>query len=587
MPESSGRFVIPDGAKRVSGADIAARAPLPQRRVIPERVSFSVIPERGQFKCTVIPEAPKALSGIHGRRLTSIALLSTVLCFFIFLAGCATTQTSDPPDHSEATIRDLHAQMRAGTLTSEALTEWYLQRIETIDQSGPELNAIIEVNPDALRIARSLDRKWRESGPQGPLHGIPVVLKANIDTGDEMATSTGSLALAGHHAPDDAHLVARLRAAGAVILGKANLSEWANFRSTRSSSGWSSLGGQTTNPYTVGRNPCGSSSGSAVAVAANLATLAVGTETDGSVVCPAGLNGVVGIKPSLGLVSRDGIIPIAHSQDTAGPMARSVRDAAILLSAMVGSDLDDSITVNAPKLDPAFIDNLSPEALKGKRIGVIRSHYGAGGNPDVEAILDASIDLLTARGASVVDDIEIDNEGASDAEWQVLLYEFKADLNKYLQASGAPYRSLAELIAFNEENADTVMPIFGQEIFLEAQEKGPLTEQAYLEALETSKRIMQGGIDGALAEHDLDALIAPTNGPAWLTDHILGDRFEISSSSYAAISGYPNITVPAGFVSGLPIGLSFIGANFSDAALIEMAYAFEQATQARRPPEMQ
>lgn len=555
------------------------------RAVIPERVSFSVIPER--FLFYVIPEAPKALSGIHGRRLTSIALLSTILCFFIVLAGCATTQSPTPHDYSEATIPELHAQMRDGALTAEALTQWYLHRIETIDRAGPALNAIIEVNPDALRIARSLDRKWRESGAQGPLHGIPVVLKANIDTGDKMATSAGSLALADHHAPDDAHLVARLRAAGAVILGKANLSEWANFRSTRSSSGWSSLGGQTKNPYTVRRNPCGSSSGSAVAVAANLATLAIGTETDGSVVCPAGLNGVVGIKPSLGHVSRDGIIPIAHSQDTAGPMARTVHDAATLLAVMAGSDLEDSITVNAPKLDPAFIHNLSPEALRGKRIGVLRSHYGAGSNPDVEAVLDASIDVLTAWGATVVDDIEIDIDEAGDAEWEVLLYEFKADLNAYLQASGAPYRSLAELIAFNEENAGTVMPIFGQEIFLEAQEKGPLSEQAYLEALETSKRITQEGIDNALAGHDLDALIAPTNGPAWLTDHVLGDRFEISSSSYAAISGYANITVPAGFVSGLPIGLSFIGANFSDSELIEMAYAFEQATQARRPPEMQ
>ncbi|HUF80994.1 MAG TPA: amidase family protein, partial [Burkholderiales bacterium] len=303
------------------------------------------------------------------------AFRSVALCFLVLLASCATAPQSDTADYTEATIAELHAQMRAGTLTSEALTRWYLQRIEAIDRAGPALNAIIEVNPDALRIARSLDRKWRESGAQGPLHGIPVVLKANIDTGDAMATSAGSLALANHHAPDDAHMVARLRAAGAVILGKANLSEWANFRSSHSSSGWSSLGGQTKNPYTIGRNPCGSSSGSAVAVAANLATLAIGTETDGSVVCPAGLNGVVGIKPSLGVVSRDGIIPIAHSQDTAGPMAGNVRDAAILLAVMAGSDLGDPITVDAPRFAPAFIESLSPDALKGKLIGVIRSHY--------------------------------------------------------------------------------------------------------------------------------------------------------------------------------------------------------------------
>jgi len=307
------------------------------------------------------------------------------------------------------------------------------------------------------------------------------------------------------------------------------------------------------------------------------------------VVCPAGLNGIVGIKPSLGLVSRDGIIPIAHSQDTAGPMARTVKDAALLLVMMAGPDPADPITATAPSLGVDFVHGLSADALRGKRIGVVRSYFGAGSSPEVEAILKTSIETIKARGATVVDGIEIDidaDEAEGDAEWQVLLYEFKADLNKYLQESGAPYGSLEELIAFNEANAERVMPIFGQDIFLESQKKGPLTEPEYLEALHTSKRVTQTGIDNALADHDLDALIAPTNGPAWLTDHVLGDRFEISSSSLAAVSGYPNVTVPAGFVEGLPVGLSFIGANFSDEALIEIAYAFEQASQVRRPPKL-
>ena len=499
----------------------------------------------------------------------------------LFLAACSGSSR----DFSEANIADLHDQMQRGELSSEELVAWYLERVATVDRSGPALRAFIELNPDALDIARALDREWQTSGPRGPLHGIPVVLKANIDTADRMVTSAGSLALAEHVPPGDAFLVKRLRDAGAVILGKANLSEWANFRSDRSSSGWSSLGGQTLNPYDTTRTPCGSSSGSAVAVAANLAVVAVGTETDGSVVCPSGINGIVGIKPTLGLVSRSGIIPIAHSQDTAGPMARSVRDAAILLTAMTGVDADDPATAEA-EIHQDYSANLTADGLAGKRIGVIRSYYGAGSNPAIETLYEASIASLRAQGADIVDDIEVETEGLYSAEYEVLLYEFKADLNAYLKASGAPIASLAGLIEFNDDNAATVMPIFAQEIFLEAEAKGPLTEEAYLTALESSKRIARTGIDSIMDEHDLDALIAPTNGPAWKIDHVNGDTFHVGSSSLAAISGYPNVTVPAGFVAGLPIGLSFVGKPWNEKQLIEIAYAFEQATGARRAPEL-
>ncbi len=496
------------------------------------------------------------------------------------LAACG----GQSPDFNEATIAGLQDKMHRGEVSSEELVSWYLERIESIDRNGPQLNAIIEINPDALQIARALDEERRRSGPRGPMHGIPVILKANIDTADRMHTTAGSLALQEHRADKDAFLVGRLRAAGAVILGKANLSEWANFRSTRSSSGWSSIGGQTRNPYDTARNPCGSSSGSAVAVSASLSAVAIGTETDGSVVCPAGINGIVGIKPTVGLVSRSGIIPIAHSQDTAGPMARSVRDAAILLSAMAGVDSADAASATLAKEPQDYAANLTADGIAGKRIGVIRSYHGAESNPEIEAILASSIESLRSHGAEIVDSISIDTEGMGDAEYEVLLYEFKADLEQYLENSAAPIRSLAAIIEYNENNQELAMPIFGQEILLEAQDKGPLTDSAYLEALATSRQIARSGIDSVMAEHDLDALIAPTNGPAWLTDHINGDTFHVGSSSYAAVSGYPSVTVPAGFVSGLPIGLTFIGQANSDAQLIEIAYAFEQATDIRKAP---
>ena len=498
----------------------------------------------------------------------------------LLLAACSGGER----DFAEAGIADLHDRMQRGELTSEELVDWYLRRIETIDRSGPNLNSMIEVNPDARTIARSLDREWRSSGPRGPLHGIPVVLKANIDTADAMYTSAGSLALAEHVPPEDAFVVKRLRDAGAVILGKANLSEWANFRSTRSSSGWSSAGGQTVNPYDTARSPCGSSSGSAVAVAANLTAVAIGTETNGSVVCPAGINGIVGIKPTLGLVSRSGIIPIAHSQDTAGPMARTVRDAAMLLTAMTGVDGDDPATADA-EVHHDYSANLTADGLNGKRIGVLRSYHGAGSNPTVDALYEAAIDTLRDRGADVVDDIEIDTAGMSDASREVMLYEFKADLNAYLAAADAPVPSLEALIEYNDTHAAAVMPHFGQERFLAAAAKGPLTDAAYEKALTTGRRVARDGIDTAMAEHELDALIAPTNGPAWVIDHVNGDAYHIGSSSLAAIAGYPNITVPAGFVAGLPIGLSFMGKPWNEKQLIEIAYAFEQATGARRAPD--
>jgi len=506
--------------------------------------------------------------------------LVSVILFFT-LAAC----TSDDRDFTEVSVADLHDQIQRGELSSEQLISWYIERIDSVDRAGPKLNAIIEINPDALRIAKALDDEWRTSGPRGPMHGIPVILKANIDTADQMYTSAGSLALAEHVPAEDAFVVQRLRDAGAVILGKANLSEWANFRSTKSSSGWSSVGGQTLNPYDTRRSPCGSSSGSAVSVAANLTAVAIGTETDGSVVCPAGINGIVGIKPTLGLVSRSGIIPIAHSQDTAGPMGRTVRDAAILLTAMTGTDPNDSATAIA-ETHHDYSSNLTADALHEKRIGVIRSWYGAGSEQRVDDIYQASVDAMQAAGAIIIDDINIEAGDMYDAEYEVLLYEFRAGLNTYLQSSDAPVTSLADLIAYNEANAKTVMPIFGQEIFHEAEAKGPLTEAAYLEALESSKRISQSAIQNLIAEHNLDALIAPTNGPAWLIDPINGDSFGIGSSSLAAISGYPSVTVPAGFVAGLPVGISFIALPWNEKQLIEIAYSFEQTTEVRKPPDL-
>lgn len=486
------------------------------------------------------------------------------------------------------TISDMQAKMQAGELTSRQLVEGYLERIQNLDKEGPRLNSIIELNPDALTSADQLDQERATGQTRGPLHGIPIVLKDNIDTADRMTTTAGSLALEGHIAAQDAFLVSRLRAAGAVILAKANLSEWANFRSAHSVSGWSSRGGQTLNPYVPDRNPCGSSSGSAVAVAASLCAAAVGTETDGSIVCPSHANGVVGIKPTLGLLSRAGVIPIAHSQDTAGPVARSVADAAIMLGAMTGMDPRDPATSSSQgKFYNDYTQFLKPGGLKGARIGVAREFFGF--HPLVDKIMETCLEALKAGGAELVDPADIaTKDKTDDTELEVLFYEFKADLNAYLGALGPEARvhSLEEVIAFNEANHKRVMPFFGQERMLKAQEKGPLTDEAYLKALETNHRLARDeGIDLTLQKHKLDAIVAPTGGPAWLIDYVNGDHYGGGSSSPAAVAGYPNITVPAGYVYGLPVGISFIGTAYAEPTLLRLAYAFEQITRVRQPPQ--
>ena len=487
----------------------------------------------------------------------------------------------------EATLEDLQRRLADGSLTSVALTQTYLERIGRLDGRGPTLRSVIETNPDAVEIAKVLDKERQERGPRGPLHGIPVLLKDNVDTADRNTTTAGSLALAGSVPPRDAFVARRLRAAGAVLLGKANLSEWANIRSTRSTSGWSARGGQCRNPYALDRNPCGSSSGSAVAVSANLCALAVGTETDGSIVCPSSANGIVGIKPTLGLVSRQGIIPIAHSQDTAGPMARTVRDAAVMLGVIAGVDPDDAATAESRGRTLAdYTAGLDRAALRGARVGVHRKAFGF--HRDVDRVLEGALDVLRREGAVLVDPADVPHVGEyDDTELEVLLYELKADLAAYFASLGprAPMKSLADVIAYNEAHRAEEMPYFGQELFLQAEAKGPLTEKAYLDALAKNRRLARAeGIDAAMDQHRLDAIVAPTGGPAWLTDLVNGDHFGGGSSTAPAVAGYPNVSVPAGHVFGLPIGLSFFGRAWSDALLIRLAYAFEQATNVRRPP---
>ena len=462
----------------------------------------------------------------------------------------------------EWTIFEMQAKMRSGELTARQLAEGYLQRIEKLDRQGPRINAVIELNPDALDVAGALDQERAEGHVRGPLHGISILIKANIDSADRMATTAGSLALEGSIAARDAFLVSKLRGAGAVILGKANLSEWANFRSPHSVSGWSSVGGQTLNPYALDRNPCGSSSGSAAAVAANLCAAAVGTETDGSIICPSQANGVVGIKPTLGLISRSGVIPIAHSQDTAGPLARTVADAALLLGAMAAIDLHDPATAaNAGKAYTDYTQFLDKDGMKGARIGVARNFFGA--HPGVDKLMDTCLQAMKDLGADLIDPADIETAGKlNETELEVLYYEFKADLNTYLAAlgPGAKVHSLDEVIAFNDRHHQLVMPFFGQERMLKAQEKGPLSEEAYQKALETSHRLARTeGIDAALQKHRLDAIVAPSGGPAWLIDTINGDCGAGGSSSPAAVARYPNITVPAGDIHGLPVGISFMG----------------------------
>lgn len=488
----------------------------------------------------------------------------------------------------EQSIFELQKKMKSGELTALQLTELFFERIDSIDTNGPRLNSIIEMNPEAAAIASSLDRERAAGKVRSLLHGIPILLKDNIDTHDGMQTTAGSLAMEGNIASRDAFIVKQLRKAGAIILGKTNLSEWANFRGKNSISGWSSRGGLTRNPYALDRSTCGSSSGSGAAVAANLSAAAVGTETDGSVICPAQTNGIVGIKPTLGLLSRSGIIPIAHSQDTAGPMTRTVADAAILLGAMTGVDARDPATKRSAKwrlLD--YTKFLDANGLKGARIGVARNM--AGTDPRIIKIFESSIDVMKQLGAVIVDPADLPNFNKfGKTESEVLYYEFKADLNKYLAGANAKVKTMADVIKFNEENKERVLQYFGQERMLKAQESGGLRDKKYRDALAKNLLLTRkNGIDAAVKKYKLDALIVPSGGPSWMVDMVNGDalNWDMESTSPAAVAGYPHITVPAGYISGLPVGISFFAKAWQEPTLIKLAFAFEQAAKIRKPPE--
>jgi len=533
-------------------------------------------------------------TGIDRRELFGAAAgLAVVAAWPAAAAGSAEPATPAPAaagadfELAEVSLAELAAGMAAGRFSSAGLVELYLGRIEAVDRGPGGTNAMLELNPDAPAIAAERDRERKAGRVRGPLHGIPIVVKDNVDTADRMRTSAGSLALAESIAPRDAFLIERLRESGAVLLAKTNLSEWANFRSSRSTSGWCGRGGQVRNPYALDRNPCGSSSGSGVAPAANLAAAAIGTETDGSITCPAAMNGIAGLKPTVGLVSRSGVVPIAHSQDTAGPMGRTVEDLAILLGGLTGTDLRDPATAAAAgKAESDYRRLFGADALRGARLGVARNYFGW--HPEIDAQMEEVLRVLASLGAELVDPAEIPNKGEyGDSEYEVLLYEFKHDLNAYLGGlpdRGQP-RSLAALIEFNNANAEREMPWFGQEIFELAEAKGPLTENAYLEALAHNHRLTrEEGIDAVVAEHRLDALVCPTMGPAYPTDWINGDHYTGSATSPCAVSGYPHLTVPAGFVHGLPWGLSFMGPAWTEAKLLAYGDAFERATRARKPP---
>jgi amidase len=492
-----------------------------------------------------------------------------------------------PFELDELTISDLQDGMKSGKFTAHSLVEKYSARIDEIDKHGPAINSVLELNPDALSIADQLDQERKAKGPRGPLHGVPILIKDNIDTADRMMTTAGSLALVGSKPAKDSFVAERLRAAGAVILGKTNLSEWANIRSSHSTSGWSGRGGLTRNPYALDRNPCGSSSGSGAGVSANLCAAAIGTETDGSIVCPSSSNGIAGIKPTVGLVSRAGIIPISHTQDGAGPMCRTVRDAAIMLGALTGVDPRDSATAASQGRSLTdYAKFCDPNGLKGARIGVARKYFGF--NDAVDALMNQSLDAMKKQGAVLIDPADIETLGKFDeSELLVFMYELKADLNAYLATLGpnAPVKSLKGIIEFNERNAQKEMPYFGQDLFLKAEAKGPLTEKAYLDAIEKNHQLARTeGIDATMDKYHLDAIVAPTGGPAWITDLVNGDHVAGGSSNSAAVAGYPNINVTAGFISGLPVGISFFGRAWSEPTLIRLAFAFEQATKARQPP---
>jgi len=516
------------------------------------------------------------------QRRTLLVSSASLLAFGSSAMAATRTSTSAHPQPSAA---DLAAALAAGTLSAEALVRDCLARIAAIDRSGPRIRSVIELNPDAVAIAKALDGERKAGRVRGPLHGLPVLVKDNIATADRMSTSAGSLALDGVRAPRDAHVVKLLRDGGAVILGKTNLSEWANIRSTRSTSGWSARGGLTRNPYALDRNTSGSSSGTAAAIAAGLAPLGIGTETDGSIVSPSSICGLVGLKPTVGRMSRDGIIPIAHTQDTPGPMTRTVADAALLYAAMSGRDDADPATATAPAERVATAGALRDDALSGARVGVARAFFT--GNDAVDGLIEQAIVVLKRLGAEVVDPVDLAQPPYNDAELRILLYELKADLPKYLAAfaPNAPVKTLADVIAFNRRHHERELAWFGQELFEKADALGGLDSKEYLDALaECRKGARDDGIDRVLKANRLDALVAPTGGPAWLIDPINGDHVGASFSTPAAVAGYPHLTVPAGLADGLPIGLSFVGPAWSEARLLGYGHAYEQATRLRREP---
>src|SRR5580693_583695 len=525
---------------------------------------------------------------IGGATATLIPLYPALGAPRVF-ASSVTPPEIKPFELDEITISDLQDGMKSGKFTARSLVEKYSARIEEIDKDkhGPAINSILELNPDALSIADSLDEERKAKGPRGPMHGIPVLIKDNIDTADRMMTTAGSLALVGSKPLQDSYVAQKLRSAGAVILGKTNLSEWANIRSSHSTSGWSGRGGLTKNPYALDRNPCGSSSGTGAGISANLCAVGIGTETDGSIVCPSSSNGLAGIKPTVGLISRSGIIPISHTQDSAGPMCRTVRDAAILLGALTGADPQDSATAGSQgKSFTDYTQFCDPNGLIGARIGVARKYFGF--SEPVDAVMEQSLDAMKKQGATLIDPADVETLGKFDeSELLVFLYELKADLNNYLASLGpsAPVHTLKYIIDYNDRNRQREMPYFGQDLFLKAQAKGPLTEKAYLDALDKNHQLARTeGIDATMDKYRLDAMVAPTGGPAWLTDLINGDHVAGGSSNAAAVAGYPNINVTAGFISGLPVGISFFGRAWSEPVLIRLAFAFEQATTARQAP---
>jgi len=539
---------------------------------------------RSFLKATVIGSAAASLTPLYpafgSARETTSATASPS-------NGAPAAPDVQPFELDEITIIDLQEGMKSGKFTARSLVEKYSARIGEIDKQGPAINSIIELNPDALSIADTLDQERKAKGARGPLHGIPVLIKDNIDTADRMMTTAGSLALVGSKPARDSFVAERLRAAGAVILGKTNLSEWANIRSSHSTSGWSGRGGLTRNPYALDRNPCGSSSGTGARISANLCAVGIGTETDGSIVCPSSSNGLAGIKPTVGLVSRSGIIPISHSQDGAGPMCRTVRDAATLLGALTGTDPRDSSTAGSQgKSFADYTRFCDPNGLKGARIGVARKYFGF--SDAVDALMEQALDAMKKQGATLVDPADIETLGKFDeSELLVFMYELKADLNTYLANLGpnAPVRTLKEIIDFNDRNHQKEMPYFGQDLFVKAEAKGSLTEKAYLDALEKNHQLARTeGIDATMDKYHLDAIVAPTGGPAWITDLVNGDHVAGGSSNAAAVAGYPNINVTAGFISGLPVGISFFGRAWSEPTLIRLAFAFEQTTKARQAP---